>query len=152
MIAGVYFLKKILNFQELKKHQTLLIWSIYFGSFIIEPINQLKDISYQNKDLYDLAALMKKHNINGSFTSNKKYVECGVVAYISNTKYYTPRYHNIEINKLISSARNYDIQYLLLFTRNNQEKICIKASLPPNMKNSVLFLSDKILAVNLQPD
>ncbi len=152
MIAGVYFLKKILNFKKLKKHQTLLIWSIYFGSFIIEPINQLKDLSYQNKDLYELAALMKKHNINGSFTSNKKYIECGVVAYISNTKYYTPRYHNNEINKLISSARNYDIQYLLLFTRNNQEKICIKASLPPNMKNSVIFLSDKILAVNLQPD
>jgi hypothetical protein len=152
MIAGVYYLKKLMNFQDLKKHQTLLIWSIYFGSFITEPINQLKDISCQNKDLYEIAALMKKHNINGSFTSNKKYVECGIVAYISKTKYYTPRHHNYEINKLISSARNYGIKYLLLFARNNQEKKYLKAILPQNMKNSAIILSDKILAVNLQPD
>lgn len=150
MIAGVFYINELLSLQKLKKHSIHLIWAIFFGSFLIEPVNQLKDSSYRNKDIHDIAHLMQKHHIQGTFTSNKKYIECGVIAYISKNKYYTPSTSHIEINKLIFNAKKYGIKYILLFTKNEYEKKCLISSLPDKMNNSLLILSDKILAVNLQ--
>ncbi|MFN9710381.1 MAG: hypothetical protein ACK55K_03105 [Bacteroidota bacterium] len=149
MITGIHYLKHLFIIFPLIKRQRILIWLIYFSSFLIEPINQLKDLAYKNRDLYDLATLLQKNNIEDSFTSNKKNNECAVVAYINRIKYFAPNQNTVNIHALLSIAKKQNIKYCLFFYKNDQEKTCILSSIPNHDYKSVKHINHQIIAFEL---
>lgn len=149
MITGVYYFNYLLKLSLLKKWQRMLLWTIYFGSFVIEPVNQLKDALHFNKNEYDLASLMRRHHITGSFASNKRRSECGIIAYINRQKYYWPNKTNKTDPELIRCAKKDNIEYFLFFHEKKQDKECLINSLSKDDFQSVVELNQQTLAFKL---
>lgn len=122
MIAGGLMMQHLFQVINIRKWQQLLIWVIFFGSFLLEPVNQLKDNAFNGKELFHTAELMKEKSIAGKFTSNTKKSECMVIAYLSKNAYYTitkPSYTNDE---LLDEIKKYKIQYYFFYYTSQQEK------------------------------
>ena len=95
-------------------------------SFIDKPLKQLKDQKYGNKDLYDIAAIFKQHNIKGNFFLNYKtadpYCNTTVLCYLDQSKFYGPVPLDYTFDELMKSAKQYNIDYYLYYYQYPNEK------------------------------
>ena len=62
----------------MKRWSSIVVWLFFFGSFLLEPVNQLKDKAFHDKDIFDTVERMKQNQIRGRFTSNAEAGECMV--------------------------------------------------------------------------
>jgi hypothetical protein len=121
-IAGALLMQQLFQQVQMKKWQRLIIWLFFFGSFLLEPINQLKDQAYGHKSIFDTAEQMKQQQISGSFTSNAKADECMVFAYLTKNPFYAitkPSYYSKE---LLTEISQYKIRYYFFYYSSQQEK------------------------------
>ena len=115
-------MKHLFQQVQMKNWQRLIIWLFFFGSFLLEPINQLKDQVYGHKSIFDTAEQMKKQQINGPFISNAKADECMVFAYLTKSPYYAitkPSYYSKE---LLTEISQYRIRYYFFYYNAQQQK------------------------------
>ena len=115
-------MKQLFQQVQMKNWQRLIVWLFFFGSFLLEPINQLKDQIYGHKNIFDTAKQMKQQQVAGSFTSNSKVDECMVFAYLTQNPYYTitkPTYYSKE---LMTEISQYHIRYYFFYYNAQQEK------------------------------
>ena len=101
-------MKQLFRQVQMKNWQRLLVWLFFFGSFLLEPINQLKDQGYYDKEIFDTADQMKQQQVIGKFTSNEQVGECMVFAYLTKSPYYAitkPSYYSKELLTEISQYR-----------------------------------------------
>lgn len=122
MIAGGLLMQQLFNSVRINKWQQLFTWLIFFGSFLLEPVNQLKDQAFAHKEFFTAAEMMKRNSINGKFTSNTKKGECMVVAYLSGNSYYTITKPSYNTDELLKEMDMYSIQYYFFYYSSQQEK------------------------------
>jgi len=90
LFIGVIFLNNALKSSSFNKKQITLSWLIFFGSFLIEPINELKDSIGKQKDVFELSTTLKLKGFNGDFGSNAEMDKCMILAYLNRCRYYAP--------------------------------------------------------------
>lgn len=122
MIAGSLLLQSLLQMVPLKKWLFNFAWIIFFGSFLLEPINQLKDQIYQHQSFFTTVDLMQSKGIHGKFTSNAKKGDCMVVAYLSKNSYYTITKPSFSTDELLAEIKQYGIQHYFFYYSTEQEK------------------------------
>lgn len=122
LIAGAWLLQTLFLSLPLLKWQRLLIWVFFFGSFLLEPINQLKDQAFHHKDIFDTEANMKRAGIAGSFTSNAHVDICQVLAYRTGNPYYTIVKPTYGVDDLLAELKQYQIKYYFFYYTSQQER------------------------------
>lgn len=122
MIAGGLLMQQLFSSIRIGKWQQLFAWLIFFGSFLLEPLNQLKDQAFAHKDFFTTAEMMKQNSISGKFTSNTKKGECMVIAYLSGNSYYTITKPSYTTDELLKEMELYTIQYYFFYSNSQQEK------------------------------
>ena len=100
----------------------MFIWFLFFVSFLIEPINWLKDNRYRHRELFTLVSELKETGIKGSFTSNKKMDECAIIAYSNKLQYYTPAPKKLHLSRYVQEAKATGIAHYLYFFTFKEEK------------------------------
>ncbi len=120
--GGAILLQKIMLHTNSGLKLRVLIWFIFFGSFLLEPINGLKDNMYRGKALYQTAEKLKTGKINGSFTSNIKQGESMVMAYLTGNAYYTNSRSSYSNTELLSAIDKNKIRYYYFFYQSQQQK------------------------------
>jgi hypothetical protein len=121
-IAGALLMQQLFLQVQMKNWQRLIVWLFFFGSFLLEPINQLKDQAFHHKDIFDTAEQMKRQGIEGRFTSNVQAGECMVFAYLTKSPYYAitkPSYYSKE---LLTEISQYHIRYYFFYYTSQQQK------------------------------
>ncbi|RXK61513.1 hypothetical protein ESA94_00390 [Lacibacter luteus] len=121
-IAGALLLQQLTAVYPLRKLQQLFMWLIFFGSFLIEPINLLKDQIHHHKNIFEAAAEIKEQHIQGRFTSNQRVDECMVYAYLSNNPYYTIYKPTYAVADLITELKQNKIRYYFYYYSTQQDK------------------------------
>jgi hypothetical protein len=122
MITGIYLLRHLLTQYRIHKTGSLLLWILYFGSFIAEPFNWLKDNINRQKDLHILSEKMNQTELKGSFTSNRMTEECSIIAYHHKLSYYTPAPRKEPVSYFVRNAKAQGINYYLFFYELTEEK------------------------------
>ncbi len=122
LIAGSMLLSKLLSTLKVYNWQKEIVWLIFFGSFLLEPVNGLKDNLFVNRDIYKTAETVKNQSIQGSFTANKKQGESILIAYLSNNSYYTVIKPTFSTEELIADLDQHQIRYYFFYYESQQEK------------------------------
>ncbi len=149
MIAGIYYFNNLMSMLKDKKRHRIFLWMIYFGSFLLEPINQLKDSAYLNKNVHTLATALRKHNLRGRFTSNTRESECGIISYLNRDKYYWPNKRKNKNAFFIQEAKNENINFYLFFYNKEQEKVCFLNALSRDSYKKITNINDETIAIVL---
>ena len=127
LAAGMHILIKIFQHYQLSERNKIFIWLLFFGSFVIEPINWLKDNRFRHRELFALVSEIKETGIKGSFTSNKKMDECAIIAYSNKLQFYTPAPKKIHLSKYVQEAKAAGIAHYLYFFTFSEEKAAFMA-------------------------
>ena len=122
LIAGTIALKEMLSKTEMKPNYKLLITIIFYFSFLIEPINYLKDTAKTGKEVFDLAGYFKNNSFNGNFASNTKQGECEVAAFLSGSKFYFRAVQNYTLDQLKAEMKKNNISTFLFYYTYDYEK------------------------------
>lgn len=148
MIAGGLLMQQLFSFIRINKWQKTFIWLIFFGSFLLEPINQLKDQAFDHSEFFYTAELMKQNSIRVKFTSNDRKSECMVIAYLSKNSYYTITKPSFTTDELLAELEQYKIQYYFFYYTSQQQKeeflagrIAAKAKQISELEQGLLVLS-----------
>jgi hypothetical protein len=122
--AGIIILQKVIANHTLHRLVVKAIYLLYFLSFLLQPVNFLKDNANnpQWKEIHEIASFFRQKNLKGSFTSNRKSSESMVVAYLSDSKHYQISKPNLSYEQLSSAMYQSKISHLLFFYNHVQEK------------------------------
>lgn len=125
--VGWWMLQTVVAFFQLRKSVNNLVFLIYILSFLLQPVNILKDyaVSEQWKEIRHLAAYFTSNKISGNFTANKKSSASQVVAYLSKTSFYHLTKPDVSIEELHTAIGVNGINYLLYYYDSVQEKEAI---------------------------
>lgn len=125
--VGWWMLQSVITYFQLRKSLINFLFLIYSLSFLLQPVNILKDyaVSEQWKEIREMAAYFTTHKISGNFTANKKSSESQVVAYLSKTSFYHLTKQNVSFEELHTAMGNNHINYLLFYYDSVQEKEAI---------------------------
>jgi hypothetical protein len=122
LIAGALLLQQLATAIPLKKWQQFLIWLVFFGSFLLEPVNLLKDQIYHHKIIFETADKIKQQHIEGSFTSNMRVDECMVYAYLTKNVYFTINKPTYAIEDLVKELKQNKVKYYFFYYATQQDK------------------------------
>lgn len=122
LIAGSMLLQKLFDAFSFLRWQQWVLQLIFFGSFLLEPVNLLKDNLHVNKQLYQTTATIRQQSIKGSFTSNAKEGECMVMAYLSGNPFYTFTKPVYTANELLQEIEQQKIRYYFFYYNTPIEK------------------------------
>lgn len=122
LVAGSLFLDVYLKNSGLSRKQVLVVWLLFFGSFLVVPVDQLKDSLGKQKEVYTLAQILSQQRVKGSFASNQHIEECMIVAYLNRLVYHTPAPGKGSAVDYAIAARDSGIQQFLFFYDSPLEK------------------------------
>ena len=121
-IAGALLMQQLLTKLTLKKWQYAIVWAIFFGSFLLEPVNQLKDQMFLHKSIFDTAEQMRLKKIEGSFTSNERIDECMVYAYLTKNQFYAISKPSFYMEELVTELKLHKVKYYFFYYQSQQQK------------------------------
>jgi len=121
-IAGALLLQQLAAAVPLKKWQQLLVWLLFFGSFLLEPVNLLKDQIHHHKSIFETADKIKQQHIEGSFTSNQRVDECMVYAYLTHNPYFTIYKPTYAVTDFVKELKQNRVKYYFFYYTTQQDK------------------------------
>lgn len=122
LIAGTIALKELLGKTDANPTLKLFITTIFYLSFLIEPINYLKDSANTGKEVSDLVEYFKSNSFKGNFASNTKQGECEVAAFLSGSKFYFRAKQNYTYQELKTEIKKNNISTFLFYYTYDYEK------------------------------
>jgi hypothetical protein len=121
LIAGAFLLQHVLQYSGTNRNTAFICWLCFFGSFLVYPVNGLKDTIGKDKEVFVLAEKVKQLNLKGRFASNDNRNVMGRMAYLSEnaslpqySKYYTQAEFLKELNEK-------QVNYYFFFYRHPAE-------------------------------
>ena len=94
---------------------------------MVFPLYQFENLKYKNKDLFELADVLKANHIEGKFTSN--ITDAGrmwVVAYLTKSNFYTIEQSGYSQETLLNEMKKYQVKYYFFESENNTSNIQMK--------------------------
>ncbi len=122
LITGTIALKELWSKTDNTPILKILITTIFYFSFLIEPINYLKDTANTGKEVFDLAEHFKSNSFKGNFASNTKQGECEVAAFLSGSKFYFKAKPNYSYQELKLEMLKKNISTFLFYYTYDYEK------------------------------
>jgi hypothetical protein len=125
LMSGI--LLQEMQFQQwLKQRWMALATLCIMGSFLYQPLNELKDLSNNNKDVFEMADAFKKAQIKGKFLLNYKsflpYGKTVVLCYLTGSQLYGPAILDYNFEEFKKMQQQYGIQYYLYYYDFPSEK------------------------------
>lgn len=121
LIAGSSFLQQWFQHNILTKKQQLFLWCLFFMSFLLGPIDNLKDDFNRHREFYKMTEYIKKNKLSGNFTSNTKSDENMVLAYLSGLRYFKIS-GNPTADQLLAKFNEFQMKYYFFYSNNTFEK------------------------------
>ncbi|NML21132.1 glycosyltransferase family 39 protein [Pseudoflavitalea sp. G-6-1-2] len=125
MIAGAVLLQQWLPKIAPSRNWILFAWLVYFSSFLIYPINTLKDSAGANKDLFVLAGYLREKKIQGNFItgsgSSEDYGMLPKAALLTGSSMHLLIRHDAPAEELLQAMRQQHIRYYFYRYRNEQD-------------------------------
>jgi hypothetical protein len=120
LIAGLVLANKLVQLVPVKKSIRILFWSLFFASFLISPLDNLKDWRYRNKETFELVAELNAKGIQGRFLG-ENYAGLPLVAYLTDSYNYFPGRADYRYSDLLQAARQQHIDYYFYYYSNTQQ-------------------------------
>lgn len=118
LLAGI-LLSELIKINFLKRSYLYLFCFAIIGSFYIYPLVQLKNNFGSNKDLFEIAAALKKKNIKGriltSIRSDDDYFKSISINYLIQSKFYGPYIRTYSNPEILAAIKKYQINYYIFF-------------------------------------
>ncbi len=101
--------------QKLRKLYTI----IFFLSFLVTPVLDMKEMFRAGQDDFEMAQKLKDKGINGSFATNRSYAD-GVlsltrIAWFTQNPWYCHTLNNFTTSDILADARRYGVKYYFYF-------------------------------------
>ncbi|MES2430888.1 MAG: hypothetical protein V4556_08110 [Bacteroidota bacterium] len=155
LIAGAYLISIAFNNFLFTKAQKAFLLLIFFGSFLIGPLQSLKNGINSGKENYELAEAFKKNNITGKVMSNylnqdqyRTLLMSNVIAKNQFYNYSRPDFSNEDI---LASIKEFDIDYFIFSFNNEFEKdLFITSNLYKSAAASIKGIYPGIMVLKLK--
>ena len=123
-------------------------------AYLVYPVWGMASLYNEGNKEYELAQVLKAHNINGSFTGNISPRYMSRLAYFSGMQYYYPADKAATDSFLISQMIDYKVNVYFLFhqTLNNKhynDAAPFNCNLKRALKNYPIFMDDSIRNVTI---
>lgn len=117
LITGAAIFAEGLRLAALRKPLQVLCWCIFFGSFLIYPINQLKDTAGRQADDFYLAKELNNNKVKGKFVCNKynHMTDVSIYAYLTGSTFYHLSRVPENNAELVSACRESAINYFFFY-------------------------------------
>ncbi|MBX9782260.1 MAG: hypothetical protein K2X48_03100 [Chitinophagaceae bacterium] len=122
LAAGIPLLYDVYKSAAPNKWIQYLLPVLLCLSFLIEPVNILKDSAYGGKQTFETAAYLKEHSLQNGFTSNKFASECEVMAFFAEGTYFYINQRNYSYEQLKTEMAKHNIQTFLFYFEFEHEK------------------------------
>jgi hypothetical protein len=148
IIGGTFLLNKLLSQFEIVKPVRLICWFCFYASFLIYPVDGLKDAVGRHKEVFVLADEVKKLNLKGSFASNDVKDVMGRMAYLTSNTYLTQYDFRYTQQEFIRDMKEKNVDYYFFFYQHagqledfmNQDMYRTYGKAPIRVNNELLVL------------
>ena len=119
LVAGMVLLNELFKTIRFTRLWQLTCYCIVFGSFLIVPVNYLKDNAGNGKDIFTLAGELKEKGVSGRYLSDiDGYSETRRLAYLTGNTDCIVTNTNYSYNELLAASRKKNIDYYFFFYRH----------------------------------
>lgn len=124
LISGSFLLQIILRRLQITGKWVNLCWILFFGSFLISPVNQLKDAVNGNQELFQLAAFAEERNIRGRYlcSDNADYSMVPKLAFLTHSSTWTCLQPDKGYDEHLAAMRENHIGYYFFRYNNMRER------------------------------
>ncbi|MEO5649715.1 MAG: hypothetical protein ABIR03_07325 [Ginsengibacter sp.] len=135
-LAGI-LLSELIKTNFIKRKLLFPFCFAIIGSFYIYPVVQLKNQYGDGKDIFEMAAALKKEHINGriltSIQSDADYSKSIKISYLTQSKFYGPYIRNYSTSQILKAINDYQINYYIFYYYSSDQK---EAFLKSNLVSS----------------
>jgi hypothetical protein len=116
LLFGYILVYQGLQFMQPARYIRFLAWCLFFGSFLIQPVNQLKDKAGNDAAVFQLAAALQAKGVKGKLAcSIENYSEAERVAYLTGNRFYSLTRVKYSYEELLAACRQYHIDYYFFY-------------------------------------
>lgn len=119
LISGIFLIQKGMEIVQPGKYFRGLYWTLFFASFLIYPVNWLKDLTGHGKNVFTLSKEWKAKGIQGKYatTANGNHALLERAAYINDSQLYMPTREAKDYQELHNALKEHGINYFFFFYR-----------------------------------
>jgi hypothetical protein len=130
LISGLVLIQKGMDWLQPGPPYRVFYWTLFFASFLVYPVNWLKDAAGTDKDLFMLADQWKAKDIRGKWatTPNGDYPLLQRAAYLTGSQLYIPTKRPNTYDELKKALQEHNIQYFFYFYEYNTDRDAFKQS------------------------
>lgn len=121
MISGACLLTSYFKKHPYERKIELMCWLFFFGSFLVEPMNNLQDLKGNGKDAHDLATILQQNNLVGRFASNGNFGLMRQTAFLTSSQYIEGKGPGLFSRQLPQVLKDERIRYFYLFYQNQEQ-------------------------------
>ncbi len=118
MVLGLILLDKLV-FAHTGTRARIGVTLLYFGSYLIQPIADLKDNFRKGQTEFEISRQLKAMNIQGAFVSNRALESSGGflhrIAYFSRSPWYCHTLNQYTNAEILQDALKYKVKYYFYF-------------------------------------
>jgi hypothetical protein len=129
LIAGLVLLDQLLNKLVVSKSVRLFICVVFFGSFLINPVNFLQDMAGEGKNKFALIKELRANGFSGKFISSfTGYNIAEELAYFTGTTYCSITRNQFTDEELLTACKENKIGYYFFFYNEPREAAAFKTT------------------------
>lgn len=123
LTGGAFLLQIILSRLRIARKAATICWALFFGSFLIAPINDLKDTFNGNQELFQLADFAEEKNIRGRYccSDNADYSMIPKLAFLTHSSTWTITRGDKPYEEHLAALRENRIGYYFFRYNNARE-------------------------------
>lgn len=123
LIGGALLLQSLLGRLYIRGTRAIICWAVFFGSFLMAPVNQLKDAVGGNAALFELAAFAKEKNLRGKYlaSDNAVYDFVPKLAFLTRSSTWLLTKPDLPWEDHLAAMRKHHINYYFYRYNNARE-------------------------------
>lgn len=123
LISGAFLLQVLLGRLRIDGKSAIACWLVFFSSFLINPVNQLKDAIGGNQELFKLAAFAEEQQIKGQYlySDNADYSMIPKLAFLTRSSTWMLMKSDIPFEDQLAAMRKNGIGYYFFRYNNARE-------------------------------
>jgi hypothetical protein len=124
LIGGAMLVQTLLAQLRIRGWQAYLCWTIFLGTFLVAPVNQLKDATGGNAQLFELADFALEKNIRGKYllSDNADYSMVPKMAFLTRSSTWLLTSLDKSWDDHLAAMHKYNIGYYF-FRYNNAKEL-----------------------------
>lgn len=123
LIGGVFLLQNILGRLRIRGKWATACWAVLFSSFLMNPVDQLKDAAGGNRELFQLADFAREKQIRGKYVTadNADYTMVPKLAFLTRSSAWNLLKSGVSWEETLQAMRSNGIGYYFFRYNNARE-------------------------------